>query len=138
MRRDTQITMNSIQLYQKRLKDTQGLQKSEEEAFKDATKGSLKWLQVTNENARIGAVHNFCFNSLNKLLLISAPIKFDTFSWRRPIFDRFNLGRVNVNTSTVNHVTEELYSGDPEFTLGELGVQFFLLKQFQDLPKGSP
>ncbi|GJT35650.1 hypothetical protein Tco_0926069 [Tanacetum coccineum] len=24
---------------------------------------------------------------------------------RRPIFDRFNLGRVNVNTSTVNHVT---------------------------------
>ncbi|GJR84910.1 hypothetical protein Tco_0155695 [Tanacetum coccineum] len=36
---------------------------------------------------------------------------------------------------TVNHVTEELYPGDPEFTLGELGVQFFLLKQFQDLPK---
>ncbi|GJT81597.1 hypothetical protein Tco_1055939 [Tanacetum coccineum] len=36
---------------------------------------------------------------------------------------------------SVNHVTEELYPGDPEFTLGELGVQFFLLKQFQDLPK---
>ncbi|GJR09477.1 reverse transcriptase domain-containing protein [Tanacetum coccineum] len=53
---------------------------------------------------------------------------------RRPIFDRFNLGRDNVNTLIVNHVTEELYPGDPEFTFGELGVQFFLLKQFQDLP----
>ncbi|GJU31888.1 dynamin-related protein 1E-like protein [Tanacetum coccineum] len=41
-------------------------------------------------------------------------------SGRRPIFDRFNLGMVNVNTSTVNHVTEKLYPGDPEFTLGEL------------------
>ncbi|GJS64675.1 hypothetical protein Tco_0679239 [Tanacetum coccineum] len=29
-----------------------------------------------------------------------------------------------------NHVTEELYPGNPEFTLGELGVQYFLLKQF--------
>ncbi|GKF27416.1 hypothetical protein Tco_0083310, partial [Tanacetum coccineum] len=42
---------------------------------------------------------------------------------------------VNVNTSIVNHVTEELYPGNPEFTLGEHGVQFFILKQFQDLPK---
>ncbi|GJZ52151.1 hypothetical protein Tco_0606666, partial [Tanacetum coccineum] len=32
-------------------------------------------------------------------------------------------------------MTEELYPGNLEFTLGELGVQFFLLKQFQDLPK---
>nr|GEW32239.1 putative reverse transcriptase domain-containing protein [Tanacetum cinerariifolium] len=56
---------------------------------------------------------------------------------RCPILDRFNPGRVNVNTSTVNHMTEELYPRDPEFTLGELGVQFFFLEQIQDLPKVS-
>ncbi|GJS39553.1 hypothetical protein Tco_0564596 [Tanacetum coccineum] len=54
----------------------------------------------------------------------------------RQYLTRFNLGaRCQRESSTVNHVTEELYLGDPEFTLGELGVQFFLLKQFQDLPK---
>nr|GEW03987.1 hypothetical protein [Tanacetum cinerariifolium] len=34
-------------------------------------------------------------------------------------------------------MTEELYPGDLEFTLGKLGVQFFLLEQIQDLPKVS-
>ncbi|GJZ53761.1 hypothetical protein Tco_0608646 [Tanacetum coccineum] len=57
--------------------------------------------------------------------LIIAPIKLDTF-----------LG-VNVNYSTVNHVTEELYPGDPEFTLGELAYNSSFSKQFQDLPKAG-
>nr|GEV02386.1 ubiquitin hydrolase [Tanacetum cinerariifolium] len=34
-------------------------------------------------------------------------------------------------------MTEELYPGDPKFILGELGVQFFIPEQIQDLPKVS-
>nr|GEX62434.1 hypothetical protein [Tanacetum cinerariifolium] len=37
-----------------------------------------------------------------------------------PFLGPRNVLRVNVNTSTVNHMTEESYPGDPEFKLGKI------------------
>ncbi|GJX08564.1 hypothetical protein Tco_0196496, partial [Tanacetum coccineum] len=45
---------------------------------------------------------------------------------RCPILNCFNLGGVNMNSLTVNHVPKKLHDTDSEITLGELGIQFLL------------
>ncbi|GJY70483.1 hypothetical protein Tco_0474186 [Tanacetum coccineum] len=49
-------------------------------------------------------------------------------SRRCPILNCFNLGGVNMNSLTVNHVPEKLHDTDPELTFGNLGIQFLLFK----------
>ncbi|GKD85685.1 hypothetical protein Tco_1356839 [Tanacetum coccineum] len=39
---------------------------------------------------------------------------------------------IYVNTTAINHVTEEFYRIDPKFTLGKFGIQFFFLQQLQN------
>ncbi|GJU03216.1 putative ribonuclease H-like domain-containing protein [Tanacetum coccineum] len=78
----------------------------------------------SDSEVRPGFVHcTASASTIEKLLLVYSPNQTG------------HLSGSTENTSTVNHATEELYPGNPEFTLRELGVQFLLLKQFQDLPK---
>ncbi|GKB71832.1 hypothetical protein Tco_0933244 [Tanacetum coccineum] len=59
--------------------------------------------------------YTFCFSGLIQC------------SRRCLILNYFNLGEVNVNSLTVNHVPEKLHDIDPEITFRELGIQFLFL-----------
>nr|GEX12346.1 hypothetical protein [Tanacetum cinerariifolium] len=61
--------------------------------------------------------------TVERLPLLSLPIRISHFS------------KIYVNVLSINNMAEKLHFREPEFTLGEFGVQFLILKQFQDMPK---
>ncbi|GJT10358.1 DNA repair helicase XPB1-like protein [Tanacetum coccineum] len=63
--------------------------------------------------------------SMNRLVISQQTKKLTNLRWclrRCPIFNGFDLGWIHVNAFIINHVSEELYFGNPKFTLGKFCI----------------
>ncbi|GKE69672.1 hypothetical protein Tco_1527744, partial [Tanacetum coccineum] len=66
--------------------------------------------------------HHFLLVMLRLELHIFFVLAVGRCGRRFSILNCFNLGGVNVNSLTVNHVPEKLHDTDPEITFRELGI----------------